>query len=84
MLEQVIVLSLLNSGVRRGELAGLTWKDVNFEECTIHISKSLLVFKDYGYQLTTTRKATSGMWTLLQSTWTSSKNIISIGSPRKN
>lgn len=49
MLEQVIVLSLLNSGVRRGELAGLTWKDVNFEECTIHISKSLLVFKDFGY-----------------------------------
>ena len=28
MLEQVIVLSLLNSGVRRGELAGLTWKDM--------------------------------------------------------
>ena len=47
MLEQVIVLSLLNSGVRRGELAGLTWKDVNFEECTIHISKSLLVFKRF-------------------------------------
>lgn len=57
MLEQVIVLSLLNSGVRRGELAGLTWKDVNFEECTIHISKSLLVFKDYGYQLTTTKES---------------------------
>ena len=57
MLEQVIVLSLLNSGVRRGELAGLTWKDVNFEECTIHISKSLLVFKDFGYQLTTTKES---------------------------
>ena len=57
MLEQVIVLSLLNSGVRRGELAGLTWKDVNFEECTIHISKSLLVFKNYGYQLTTTKES---------------------------
>ncbi|MDD6629741.1 MAG: site-specific integrase [Faecalibacterium sp.] len=57
MLEQVIVLSLLNSGVRRGELAGLTWKDVNFEECTIHISKSFLVFKDYGYQLTTTKES---------------------------
>ena len=56
-LEQVIVLSLLNSGVRRGELAGLTWKDVNFEECTLHISKSLLVFKDYGYQLTTTKES---------------------------
>lgn len=57
MLEQIIVLSLLNSGVRRGELAGLTWKDVNFEECTLHISKSLLVFKDFGYQLTTTKES---------------------------
>ena len=57
MLEKAIVLCLLNTGVRRGELAGLTWKDVNFEECTIHISKSLLVFKDYGYQLTTTKES---------------------------
>lgn len=57
MLEQVIVLSLLNSGVRRGELAGLTWQDVNFEECTLHISKSLLVFQDFGYQLTTTKES---------------------------
>ena len=57
MLEQVVVLSLLNFGVHRGELAGLTWKDINFEECTIHISKSLLVFKDFGYQLTTTKES---------------------------
>lgn len=28
-----------------------------FTECTIHISKSLLVFKDYGYQLTTTKES---------------------------
>ena len=45
MLEQVIVLSPAQCCVRRGELAGLTWKDVNFEECTIHISKSLLYSK---------------------------------------
>lgn len=57
MLEKAIVLCLLNTGVRRGELAGLTWKDVNFEECTLHISKSLLVFKDFGYQLTTTKES---------------------------
>ena len=57
MLEQVVVLSLLNFGVHRGELAGLTWKDINFEECPIHISKSLLVFKDFGYQLTTTKES---------------------------
>ena len=48
LLERAIVLSLLNTGVRRGELAGLTWQDVNFKECTIHISKSLLVFRRCG------------------------------------
>lgn len=54
---KAIVLCLLNTGVRRGELAGLTWKDVNFREGTIHVSKSLLVFPNYGYQLTTTKES---------------------------
>ena len=57
LLEQAVVLCLLNTGVRRGELAGLTWQDVHFEECTIHVSKSLLVFPNYGYQLTTTKES---------------------------
>ena len=57
MLEKAIVLCLLNTGVRRGELAGLTWKDVDFREGTIHVSKSLLVFQNYGYQLTTTKES---------------------------
>ena len=57
MLEKAIILCLLNTGVRRGELAGLTWKDVNFREGTIHVSKSLLVFQNYGYQLTTTKES---------------------------
>jgi integrase len=57
MLEQAIALALLNTGVRRGELAGLVWQDVNFKECTIHVSKSLLVFQKYGYQLTTTKES---------------------------
>ena len=57
MLEKAIVLCLLNTGVRRGELAGLTWKDVNFRDGTIHVSKSLLVFPNYGYQLTTTKES---------------------------
>lgn len=56
LLERAIILSLLNTGVRRGELAGLTWQDVNFKECTIHISKSLLVFQNFGYQLTATKE----------------------------
>src|SRR5699024_11684855 len=54
LLERAIILSLLNTGVRRGELAGLTWQDVNFKECTIRIPKSLLVFQNFGYQLTAT------------------------------
>lgn len=57
MLEKTIILCLLNTGVRRGELAGLTWKDVNFCDGTIHVSKSLLVFPNYGYQLTTTKES---------------------------
>lgn len=57
MLEKAIVLCLLNTGVRRGELAGLTWKDVNFRDGTIHVSKSLLFFPNYGYQLTTTKES---------------------------
>ena len=43
LLERAIVLSLLNTGVRRGELAGLTWQDVNFKEAGIHgVSARLL------------------------------------------
>lgn len=55
--EQAIVLSLLNTGVRRAELAGLTWGDFNFKECTVHVNKSLLVFKDFGYQHTATKES---------------------------
>ena len=57
MTEQAVVMMLLNTGVRRGELAGLTWQDINFKECTIHVNKSLLVLKEYGYQLTTTKES---------------------------
>ena len=48
--EQAIVLSILNTGVRRAELAGLTWSDFNFRGCTVHVNKSLLVFRGFGYQ----------------------------------
>ena len=44
MLEKAVVLCLLNTGVRRGELAGLTWKDVNFRDGTIHVSKIFVGF----------------------------------------
>ncbi|WP_455500393.1 site-specific integrase [Gemmiger sp.] len=57
MQEQALVLSLLNTGMRRAELAGLTWGDLNFKDCTVHVNKSLLVFKDFGYQHTTTKES---------------------------
>lgn len=57
MPEQAIVLSLLNTGVRRAELAGLTWSDFDFKECTVHVNKSLLVFRDFGYQHTATKES---------------------------
>lgn len=50
-------LSLLNTGVRRAELAGLTWSDFDFKECTVHVNKSLLVFRDFGYQHTATKES---------------------------
>ncbi len=55
--EQAIVLSLLNTGVRRAELAGLTWCDFDFKECTVHVNKSLLVFRGFGYQHTAIKES---------------------------
>ena len=44
-------------GVHRAELAGLTWSDFNFRDCTVHVNKSLLVFRDFGYQHTATKES---------------------------
>lgn len=55
--EQAIVLSLLNTGLRRTELAGLTWSVFDFKECTVHVNKSLLVFRGFGYQHTATKES---------------------------
>ena len=57
MPEQTIVLSRLHTGVRRAELAGLTWSDFNFRDCTVHVNKSLLVFRGFGYQHTATKES---------------------------
>ena len=57
MPEQAIVLSLLNTGVHCAELAGLTWNDFNFRDCTVHVNKSLLVSKDFGYQHTAAKES---------------------------
>lgn len=41
------IILTLYSGVRMGELLGLTWKDVDFEANTIRINKQLSRLKDY-------------------------------------
>lgn len=38
-------------------MAGLTWSDFDFKECTVHVNKSLLVFRDFGYQHTATKES---------------------------
>lgn len=44
----IIHLGLL-TGIRRGEMAGLLWDDVNWEEGSIHINKSRLVIEGQEY-----------------------------------
>ena len=44
----IIYLGLL-SGIRRGEMAGLQWSDVNFDEGYIYISKSRVVVEKEEY-----------------------------------
>jgi integrase len=39
---------LLFSGMRRGELVGLIWDDIDFAKCTIDISKSVLYLPEKG------------------------------------
>ena len=59
MPEQAIVLSLLNTGVRRAELAGLTWSDFDFKEYTVHVNKSLLVLRTSAISTQPPKKATT-------------------------
>ena len=80
MPEQAIVLSLLNTGVRRAELAGLTWSDFDFKEYTVHVNKSLLVFRDFGYQHTATKESNDRYIDAAPSTWHLCSNAKSAGS----
>ena len=59
MPEQAIVLSILNTGVCRAELAGLTWSDFDFKEYTVHVNKSLLVLRTSAISTQPPKKATT-------------------------
>ena len=45
---KVITHLLLITGCRRGEIAGLKWQDIDFENSRLHISRSLLYSADIG------------------------------------
>lgn len=43
-----IIILLLFSGLRRGEALGLEWKDIDFSNNTLSVTKSNLYLKDHG------------------------------------
>ncbi len=34
---RTMILLLINTGLRRGELCGMEWKDIDFENCVLHV-----------------------------------------------
>ena len=45
---KTMITLLLYSGMRRGELCGLEWNDIDFDNCIVDINKSSLYIKDKG------------------------------------
>lgn len=56
---KVITHLLIVTGCRRGEIMGLKWNAINFENNSIHISNNLLYDKEYGIYEDTTKTDTS-------------------------
>lgn len=56
---RTIIKVLLYTGMRRGELCGLTWADIDFEKSIIHIQRSSLYLADKGIFEDETKNATS-------------------------
>ena len=44
----MIVITLLHTGMRRGECCGLKWEDIDFENCTISIRRSVMYLPGKG------------------------------------
>lgn len=44
----VMIPLILHTGMRRGEVCGLNWGDIDFDNCTINICRSLLYLPDKG------------------------------------
>ncbi|MFV0400688.1 MAG: tyrosine-type recombinase/integrase [Oscillospiraceae bacterium] len=58
---QVVIRLMLDTGARRGEITGLRWKSVNFEDCTIKIENNLQYSKKRGIYDTTPKGKCSRM-----------------------
>lgn len=56
---RTMIKLLLYTGMRRGELCGLTWEDIDFEKSVIHIRRSSLYLADKGIFEDETKNATS-------------------------
>ena len=56
---RTIIKVLLYTGMRRGELCGLTWADIDFEKSIIHIQRSSLYLADKGIFEDETKNTTS-------------------------
>ena len=56
---QAIIMLALDSGCRRGELTGLTWNDIDFNNSTIHINKVTQYVTGYGIFEKETKSDTS-------------------------
>lgn len=59
MQHQVIVKLLLFTGMRRGELCGLEWKDVDFERAVIFVRRSSLYMAEKGVFTDDTKNTSS-------------------------
>ncbi len=56
---RTMILLLLNTGFRRGELCGLEWKDIDFENAVIEVRRNSLYLADRGVYVGTPKTANS-------------------------
>lgn len=56
---KTIIMLLLYSGMRRGELCGLNWEDIDFDENLVNISKASLYLSGVGIYEDTTKNKSS-------------------------
>ena len=41
LIENILFITALNTGMRQGELLALTWKDINFDDSSIEVNKNV-------------------------------------------